>query len=100
MAVEPRPRSEVRAGWFVESVDPAEASGPGVVVRAWFDQPDACKPVALPVWLVETVAFCPHGLFVRQAAQLSQPDKVIVVQITPIKAIPGFMPIGFSFPHG
>jgi hypothetical protein len=49
----------------------------------------------------ETVVFsCPQGLLARQASQDSQPDKVIPVQAIAIKAILGFVPIGFSFPHG
>jgi hypothetical protein len=49
----------------------------------------------------EAVAFCwPKGLLARQAAQDSQPDNVIPLTTKPIKAIPGFVPIGFYFLHG
>ena len=49
----------------------------------------------------ETVALsCPQSLLAWQAPQDSHPDNVIAVKTTPIKAIPGFVPIGFSFLHG
>lgn len=80
------------------SGDPEELSGFGVVGRVGLFQADAAKPLGLPAWVVETVALsCPQGLLARQAAQDSHPDNVIPVKITPIKAILGFVPIGFSF---
>jgi hypothetical protein len=57
--------------------------------------------LGLVVGTADAVALsCPQGLLARHAAQDSHPDKVMPVQTTPIKAIPGFVPIGFSFLHG
>ena len=95
MAPELRPGSVIRADWFAETADPLEDSGLAVVVRAWLAQ------AGLLAWADDSVVLsCPQSLPAPQAAQDSHPDNVMAIQTRPVKAIPGFVPIGFSFLHG
>jgi hypothetical protein len=75
---------------------PFESGGFVVLFRAWLFQP---KDAGEAVGAADTVAW-PQGLLGRQALQDSHPDNVMAVQTRPVKAIPGFVPIGFSFLHG
>lgn len=84
----------MRADWLAEPDDAVASSGLPVVVRAWLFE------VGVAYVLEYVVGVADAGLLARQAAQDSHPDNVIPVRTRPIKAIPGVLPIGFSFLHG
>jgi hypothetical protein len=96
------PGSVIRMDWFMGVADAVASSALPMAGRAGLLPAGvAAKLFGLLVGTADAVALsCPQGLLARQAEQDSHPANVIPVQTRPIKAIAGFVPIGFSFLHG